>query len=509
MQDRFIRCVAVVVLASGCANRGSLESDAAAATLSIGLALPAPGDQPTTGIRQVAALLTNEQLVSSDNEGRAVSRIAESWECTEDGRTWRFFLREGVRFHNNVPVTADLVADALRSAIGDPGQLASAPSFEDVETITSEGSRTVVIRLKRPTAFLLSDLYYVDITLKADKALLATGPFLVRSRENDRTVLERFDAYHRGKPAIQRVELRLYETVRKAWAATMRGEVDFLYEVGPDAAEFVQSESSVRTFSFLRGYTLTLGFNLRHPVLRSRAVRQALNRAVDRDAIVRAAFRGRGRTASYPIWPNHWALSGAVPTHTHNVEAARLGFASAGYGEIRDYGPNRMRARFRLRCLVYPPLERAALVLQKQLFHVGVDLELELVEIGELIQRLGRGDYDTYLFWQASSRSLTWPYVFWHSPQPGRPSFVQSGYNGADAALDGIRYARNDDELRQAVSALQRVMYDDPPAVFIAWDERVRAVSRKFEVPQDEPGRDIVASIWRWKPATSVMATAQ
>jgi ABC-type transport system substrate-binding protein len=214
--------------------------------------------------------------------------------------------------------------------------------------------------------------------------------------------------------------------------------------------------------------------------------------------------------ASGPIWPDHWTFSSAAPAFTYNPEAAELGFAAAGYGTLRTEPDERMPSRFRFHCLVYPPLERVAVLIQKQLFDIGVDMTLELVPLENLARRIGRGDYDAFLFWLLNGRSLTWPYLFWHSPEPNRPSFVDSGYTAADASLERIRYAQDDDELRDAVAAFQQVMYDDPPAIFLAWEERLRAVSRTFQAPpSDEVGRDIVAGLWRWKPAAEVRAVAR
>ena len=70
-----------------------------------------------------------------------------------------------------------------------------------------------------------------------------------------------------------------------------------------------------------------------------------------------------------------------------------------------------------------------------------------------------------------------------------------------DAALDRIRHARHDDEYRAGVAAFQQAIVDDPPAIFLAWSERARAVSRRFDVPA-EPGRDILATLRLWRPAT-------
>jgi len=69
-----------------------------------------------------------------------------------------------------------------------------------------------------------------------------------------------------------------------------------------------------------------------------------------------------------------------------------------------------------------------------------------------------------------------------------------------DAALDRVRHAANDDEYRAGVAAFQRAMIDDPPAIFLAWSQRARAVSSRFEVPV-EPGRDVLGTLRLWRPA--------
>jgi peptide/nickel transport system substrate-binding protein len=489
----------------GCSQESRGQATSAPITVSIGVAAPEGGGDP--GLRTVADHLSVEYLLTIDNDGRPAPLLAERWQPSNDGLTWRFELRNGVAFHDGTALTAEHVAASLNNALRRPGVVAQAPSFQQVSSITADGPRSLTITLDRPSALLLSDLAFVEITTGTANQPAGTGPFIVESRDDKRIVLRRFDGYREGPPTIERVELSAFPTVRNAWTALMRGEVDSLYEVGADAAEFVSGESSVQTFTFMRPYTVTLGFNVRHPILQSREVRRALNRAVDRDAIVRSAYRGRGRPAQDPIWPSHWASSQATPTYAYNPEAAKLGFTAAGYGQIRKTGS--MPSRFQLRCLVYPPLERVALLVQKQLYEIGVDMTIELTKLSEMGSRLGRGDFDAFLFWQLSGRSLTWPYLFWHSPEAGRPVFIQTGYSAADETLDQVRYARTDEEFRNAVAAFQRVMHDDPPAIFLAWEERMRAVSREFQVPQLDAGRDVIATIWRWRPEGEANASAR
>jgi ABC-type transport system substrate-binding protein len=89
------------------------------------------------------------------------------------------------------------------------------------------------------------------------------------------------------------------------------------------------------------------------------------------------------------------------------------------------------------------------------------------------------------------------PYWFWHTDGPynwGKFSSVP-----VDTALDSIRHAPDDAAYKAGVAAFQRAIVDDPPAIFLAWSERARAVSTRFEVPV-EPGRDILSTLRLWRP---------
>ena len=75
-----------------------------------------------------------------------------------------------------------------------------------------------------------------------------------------------------------------------------------------------------------------------------------------------------------------------------------------------------------------------------------------------------------------------------------------------DAALDAIRQAPDDDAYRAGVADLQRAILDDPPAIFLAWSERARAVSTAFEVPTQQD-RDPLTTLRLWRPAGDVIST--
>ena len=104
--------------------------------------------------------------------------------------------------------------------------------------------------------------------------------------------------------------------------------------------------------------------------------------------------------------------------------------------------------------------------------------------------------WDAVLLRLNTARNLTRLYTYWHSSQ----QIAVSGFTGADDALEALRSSVTDAAIRAAASEVQRILFEEAPAVFLASVEDARAVSRRFVVP-DEPGRDVVETLWQWRVA--------
>ncbi len=487
----------LLVAAAGCRKAGPAPA-AQRVVLKIGVALP---DRLSgAAVEGIAERLSSEPLVGVGFDGRPQAGLAESWEPLPGGLGVRLKLRPGVLFHNGQPATAKTVAQILRDQIASYERQGWNVS-QNVRDITARSADEIDIRYRRQDAFLLPDLSIFSIADLKDP-LLRTGPFRVTAVPS--VSLEAFDHYYLGRPSIDAIQLQPYQTQRKAWIAMMRGEVNSLYEVSRDAADFVEAESAVRGYAFLRAYHVALVFNQRHPILSRKDVRIALNEAVDREALVRDAMRGPGRAlpADGPIWPYHWAYSSAQRSFSYNPDAARLRLDGAGLTANHNREPDHMSSRFRFTCLVPSDdtrFERIALVVQRQLFEIGVDMEIQAVPVAEMLgRRAASGDFEAFIFEMTSGRTLGWLYRFWHSPSEGRPPALRTGYRGADDALDRLRAAQTEDETRLAVSDLQRVMYEDPPAVFLVWPRETRAVDAHVRVPYLSD-RDVLVGVRDWR----------
>jgi len=493
-------CLGVVTLflsvvgAPGC-SKPATDQPAVPVTLHIGIALPKTSDV-AAGVQNFVGNLLSEQLIGMGWDGRPVGRLASDWTWEDDGLTLKILLRENLKFHDGTPIDSAFVKKGLEQLRRSASPSVSYRSITGIEAV---GSDVLKIRLSRPEALLVADLANFLLSHPTNRDV-GVGPFRLIER-TPRVRLAAFDDYYRGRPQIDFVEVADYDEQRTSWAALMRGEIDAVHEITPGAIDFVEAEgqTNVRTFPFIRPYYIQLVFNVRHPVLKNPLVRQALSYAVDRQGIIDGGLNRQGTAAEGPLWPSHWAYSTARKSYTHNTEAATLRLDAAGLRvkPVREAG--RMPSRFRFRCLTVAKVERyekIALILQKQLYDIGVDMEIEPVPLQQLGERIGKGDFDAILAERTSGRSLSWTYLTFHS------SMNPAGYSAADEVLDRLRRTTSDSEIRTAVSDLQQVFHDDPPAIFIAWPKVARVVSAKFEVPL-ESGRDVMSSIWQWKLAES------
>jgi peptide/nickel transport system substrate-binding protein len=442
----------------------------------------------------LARFLSAEHLINIDWQGRPQGALATDWQWLDDGRVFELQLRQGVTFHDGTPLKAQLVLDILRNV----KEKDRRKPFSAVTQFQAVNDYTLRIKLSQPYAFLVETIADT-IIIDPAKPDVGTGPFRIVTRTPSTTAV-RNSAYYRGLPGIDRVEVITYDTQRAAWVALMRGEVDMVQQVNRDAAEFLEGASHVEMFSTIRPYYIPLVFNVRHPILKRVEVRRALAEAIDREDIVREAMRGHGRVADDPVWPFHWAYNAAARKYTYNPNAARLRLDGAGL-PVRPSTDGRMASRFSLRCVFWndPQFERIALLLQRQLADVGIDLVLEESDEAKLVSRIGRGDFDTYLFIMASGKSFDWTYRFWHSPSGG-VAYQDSGYTGVDSILERLRIAQEDPAVRTAVSDLRDRFYADVPAAFLAWPETTRAFDSRFDIGE-RSSPDVFANLWKWRHA--------
>lgn len=482
--SRAVMWLFLLAITAGCGKAASPTAKLSQpVVLRIGVGKFTAGN-PFVGLQQVAGNQSFEGLVRFGPDGRPRPWLAKGWKIGSDGLSIDLELRPTAKFHDGTAATAVVVAQALRKAL----PVFIGRVFDDVDRIEpSADGREIRIIFKRHSPFLLESLEAP--VKKPTDPTIGTGPFIAAGPTASNE-LRANDDYYLGRPTIDRIVVTSYPTVRAAWAEMLRNNIDMLYEVGTDAISSMQQATSVSMFSFTRPYQYVVVLNVRSPKLRSPAIRRALNSAINTTEIVRDAFDGHAIAASGLVWPQNWALG---------QNADKTSFAPQAAGTVLKSTPG-----VRFTCLVPTDYERVALVVQRQLAAVGVTMDVEAVAPDRAFQALASHSFEAVLTDILGGPSLLRPYELWHSGGTMNPGGI--GTPELDAALDRIRHASSDQEYQAAVANFQHVTIEDPPAIYLAWGERARAISKRFDVPT-EPGRDVLATLRLWKPVPDQRAS--
>ena len=456
------------------------------------------------GIQFLANSVANERLTGSDAGGRTAPRLVERWTESDDGLTWRLVLRAQARYHDGTPLVAADVKRQLDEERSGSASEMIAVCVPDIRDTSVVNDRELVVRLNRRCAFLLDDLdMAITRSVGEDRPEIGTGPFAIASRSKDQVVLEANADYYLGAPAIGKVVIKEYDTLRTAWAEMMRGRVDFLWDVGPDTVEFLRDQSSVRVHSYLSYYAYTIVLNSARPIFHDAAVRRALNLAVDRVELVQQALKNQGVAGDDTIWPSFWARDGSVSGWAYDPKGAIRLLAAAGRGGLPPAtGAGVAGPRLVFTCLVPTNstiYERLALLVQRQLRLVNVEMRLEALPTDVYNRRIGAGNFDAILTNLVGGPSRTIHYRFWHSPERlKRLNYWGYRDEAVDRALEQMRDAPDDSGTRAAIKALRLALRDSPPAIVLAWSKTIQAVSSRFELPDSAAGRDALHGLSRW-----------
>ncbi|MEO3471466.1 ABC transporter substrate-binding protein [Roseomonas sp. CAU 1739] len=301
-----------------------------------------------------------EPLVILDDRQRPAPALATAWRATEP-RTWTFQLRDGVRFHDGTPLTADDVAFTLRRAADVPGSPSSFAVFlRPISAVEVPDPGTVVIRTAEPFPLLPIYLSQVPIVSRhsgegattADyndgRAVNGTGPYrLVQWSRGDRVAMARNEDYWGGPGPWPRVVLRSVAQPSSRVASLLSGDADLIDAVPPQDLPRLRSDArlvvSTSVSPAVAGFHLDVvervppgirgpdGQPLARNPLADLRVRQALSIAIQRDAIVERVMGGQARVANQFMAAGDYGYAIGLPPIPFDPARARALLAEAGY----------------------------------------------------------------------------------------------------------------------------------------------------------------------------------
>jgi len=358
-----------------------------------------------------------------------VPALAESWTVAPDGKAYTFKLRKGVKFHRNANFapTREFNADDVLfswSRMADENhpfhKLTAGQTFayfDDmgmkniVDRVEKIDPYTVRFVLKRAEAPFLADMAmdfasilskeYFDAMLAkgtphaADAYPIGTGPFEFVSYQKDATIrYKAFDQHFRGRPKIDHLIYAITRDATARYAKLKTGECQAMAFPKPADLDAMRKDPQL-TIQQKEGLNVGyIAFNVEKKPFDDKRVRQALNYATNKDAILKAVYQGNGQVAKNPIPPILWGYNNAVQDYPYDPAKAKQLLAQAGY-------PNGFEVD-----LWYLPVtrpynpdgKRMAELIQADWEKVGVKTRLVTYEWAEYRKRSKTGEQAAMMF---------------------------------------------------------------------------------------------------------------
>ena len=391
---------------------GASQAPVSAATKTITIAVPGlPPSQGnpfkegpgTPGIHTYAAMF--DALTRVDNKGVVRARLAKYWK-TINSTTWRFTLRQGVKFSNGEDFNADAVNATVDFLVSADGRKTTIGSTElpDVTGATKVSEYVVDITTKTPDAILpakLAALYIVapkawksagqDVFAKAP---IGTGPYKVDSITTTRIEMSAFTGSWRSPKADKLVLIPLRDAASRL-QALQSGQVNMAIAINPDQINAAKSAKAT-VISVPAPQVMSLAFNVTAGgAVKDVRVRQALNYAVNKEAIASNLLAGKGKAATQGTTPSVLGYNSAVKGYPYNPAKAKELLAAAGYEKGLTIAADITVGSFPADDLIYQSVKA-------DLAKVGVTLNYTTITFGQWLPQYNANS------WKGEAFGLSW-----------------------------------------------------------------------------------------------------
>jgi len=483
-----IRVLATILAAAVVLTLGVPAVEAApAGEVKIGLAAePNTFDPHLTVGRNTQIFVVNvyDGLTARDAQGQLVPALAESWKRLHP-TTWQFALRRGVKFHNGDDFNADSVKFTLDRATNPETKATIISELSTIAGTEIVDPYTINVITKSPDFLLparLGELFGLMLSPKHTAALgkegiatkpNGTGPFkLVTWAKNEQLVLEANEQYWRGAPKVKRIVVRPILEDAARIAALQTGEVDLIAPV-PHAriAELKRNDKLViKTIPAPRIFHVTI--DVRKPPFDNVKVRQALNHALDVNAIVKSLYFGHATRLATVVDRGALGYDASLPPYPYDPKKAQALLAEAGFpkgfetefdsftGSIADHAK---------------PAEAVAGYLRK----VGVNVKQNVFEFSTFGPRRVQNKTAPLFIYSIGNAYLEPSWVIRWLTQGGL------GMHWKNARLDEMltRIEATDDPKKRAplYADVQKLIKDEAPFIFLFQADAVFGMSTRID----------------------------
>jgi ABC-type transport system substrate-binding protein len=406
--------------------------------------------------------------------------VIESWEVSDDKKTYILHIRKGIKFHNGKEANADVVKFSIEYWA--PYRYCRYMKY--IDKIEKIDDYTLKVTFKEPYSPFLLELPRIYLTLPETvddkgniKEWIGTGPFILKEYKKDQmAVLVRNDNYWNKEkmPKIEKVIWKVIPDENARIMALKSGEVDAIgvtehyLSIPAQRIPELQKTPGIKVMIADKGTIETYSFNYKKGPLADVRVRKAIAYAIDREGLCRDLFFNIPKPTGHLLLPDFIHGPKNVEPYTYNPEKAKKLLAEAGYKDTDGDGIlDKDGKPLKLVLLTGDrQMERdTAVYIQKNLRDIGIDVEIKSLESNARKQLAKKGEFDI-------CRCHPWVappvrYLKWRCTDDKYDNYgCKFGFNERVRELiDKIYTAKNEEELNKYWNELWKLEYDFCPAM--------------------------------------------
>lgn len=434
-----------------------------------------------------------ETLTKFDKNGDITSSLAESWENGNEGKEWRFKIREGVKFSDGTDLTPELVKSSLERTFKLSGR---AVTFFEPEEITVDG-QYLVIRTKTPVTILpegLADPLFIIVNTEADtssfalKGPICTGPYVVESfNPTEVCVVVKNKYYWDGEVPLDKITFKCINDQATRSMALQTGEIQIAYNLKVENLVDFQNEEKYHIQS-LKSLRTTFAFMNQNGVLGDKVLRQAVSRALNKEIYCSVLLEGGATAGKAPIPPTlDFGFDELIDENSYNPESAKEILREAGYKDINGdgYVETPDGKKIELDFVIYTSREELKIYAQAaqiSLKEVGINAKINTVSYETLLDLRDAGKFDL-LIWNVLVANTGDPEKYLRENWYSKSASNQTGYNNpeVDRLLDKLASEFDLDERRRLTIEIQQLIMNDIPTIFFGYETTYLITSRDIE----------------------------
>ncbi|OCA84539.1 peptide ABC transporter substrate-binding protein [Bacillus sp. FJAT-27225] len=357
-----------------------------------------------------------ETLVQYGDQDTTINPgLAEDWKVSDDGLTYTFTLRQGVKFHDGTDFNAEAVVfNFNRWMNGDDEKFPYYSMFGGykkdkghvIKEVKAVDEHTVQFVLKRSQAPFLKNLAMSPFSMASPAAVekfgddfrnnpVGTGPFkFVEWKQNDTITLEKNpDYWQAGLPKLNKVIFRVIPENAARLNALVKGEIDILDGLNNSDEASVLANDQLQVIERPSNNVGYIGMTNTRKPFDNKLVRQAINHAIDKKSIIDAFYGGKAEPAINPMPPSLEGYNDQISDYPYDLEKAKALLKEAGYEkgfEIDLWAMPVARPYM-------PEAQKVAEVIQESLSKIGVKANFQTVEWATYLEKARKGEFDMFM----------------------------------------------------------------------------------------------------------------